>query len=176
MTDPSWDDMITVGRVVRPHGRKGQVVIAPETDFAPDRFRPGGEIWRTTDGRVEPLRIVDSRPLERRWVVGFETVNSIDAAEALRDDELRVPADTLRPLGPQRYYVHELAGCRVETIDGRPVGRVDRVELGTGTPTLIVAGTRGEVLVPLAEDICRRVDVAERVIVIEPPEGLLDLN
>ena len=69
-----------------------------------------------------------------------------------------------------------LTGCRVETIDGRLVGQVERVELGTGTPTLVVNGARGEAMVPLAEDIGRRVDVAARLIVIDPPAGLLELN
>lgn len=176
MIDPSWDDMITVGRVVRPHGRVGQVVVASETDFAPERFRAGATVWRQSDGRAVRVTIRDSRPLHDRWVVGFEEVGSIDEAEALRDSELRVPAGTVRALGPQQYYVHELAGCRVETTDGRSIGRVDRVELGTGTPLLVVAAAGREVLVPLAEEICRRVDVSARLIVIDPPPGLLDLN
>jgi len=64
----------------------------------------------------------------------------------------------------------------VETTDGRLVGRVDRVDLATGTPILVVAGATSEVLVPLAEAICRRVDVPARLIVIDPPPGLLELN
>jgi 16S rRNA processing protein RimM len=64
----------------------------------------------------------------------------------------------------------------VETTDGRVIGLVDRVELGTGTPILVVAGPASEVLVPLAEEICRRVDVPARLIVIDPPPGLLELN
>ena len=176
MTDPNWDDMITVGRVVRPHGRKGQVVVLSETDFGEDRFKAGEPVWRLAGGVTERLVVRDSRPFDGRWVVGFDAVNSIDEAETLRDTELRVPADTLRALGPQQYYVHELAGCRVETTEGRLVGQVDRVDLATGTPILVVAGATGEVLVPLAEAICRRVDVPARLIVIDPPPGLLELN
>jgi 16S rRNA processing protein RimM len=103
-------------------------------------------------------------------------VNSIEAAETLRNSELRLPADALRPLGSQQYYVHDLTGCRVETTDGRLVGEVERVEFGTGTPVLVVTGVKHEVLVPLAEEICRRVDVPARLIVIDPPPGLLELN
>ena len=176
MSDPNWDDMITVGRVARPHGRRGQVVVASETDFGSERFKIGEPVWRLVDGRATRLVIRDSRPFDGRWVIGFEGVGSIDEAETLRDSELRVPSETLRPLGPQQYYVHELTGCRVETMDGSLVGHVDRVEFGTGTPTLVVSGARGEAMVPLAEDICRRVDVAARLIVIDPPAGLLELN
>jgi 16S rRNA processing protein RimM len=184
VSDPNWDDMITVGRVVRPHGRNGQVVVASETDFSADRFKAGERVWRLSGDRADPLVIRDSRPFDAlrlrsgqgRWVVGFQGVDSINAAETLRNSELRLPADALRQLGSQQYYVHDLTGCRVETIDGRVVGQVERVELGTGTPILVVAGAKGEVLVPLAEEICRRVDVPARLIVIDPPPGLLELN
>jgi 16S rRNA processing protein RimM len=168
--------MVTVGRVVRPHGNKGQVVVAAETDFGADRFRVGEVVWWSRTGTPEPVAITDSRPHDGRWVIGLEGVRSIDDANALRDVELRVPAETLRPLGPQAYYVHELAGCRVETADGRKVGTVGRVDFGSGTPILVVLGAGREVLVPMAEDICRRIDVSAKVIVIDPPEGLIELN
>jgi 16S rRNA processing protein RimM len=174
--DPEWDALVTVGRIVRPHGNQGRVVVAAETDFAADRFRPGAEMWWRRNDRTARATILESRPHDGRWVVRFEGVESIDAAEALRDVELRVPADTLRPLGPQQYYVHDLVGCQVETMDGTIVGSVDRVEFGTGTPNLVVTGRTGEVFVPLAEAICRRVDPAARRIVIDPPAGLLELN
>ncbi len=169
--------MVTVGRIVRPHGNKGQVVVAGETDFGDERFRVGATVWWLRAGTPEPVTITDGRPHDGRWVIGLEGVRSIDAADALRDWELRVPAATLRPLGPQAYYVHELAGCRVETADGRKVGTVDRVDFRSGTPILVVlAGAGREVLVPMAEEICRRIDVSAKVIVIDPPEGLIELN
>ena len=176
MTEPVWDDLVTVGRIVRPHGNKGHVVVAVETDFGPERFRAGATFWRLRDGQPAIARIVESRAHGERWVIALDGVQSIDDAEALRDAPLRVAVEALVPLGPDRYYVHDLAGCRVETTDGRDVGPVDRVELGTGTPVLVVAGRRGEVLVPFAEVICKWIDVPARRIVIDPPEGLLELN
>lgn len=176
MTDLNWDDMITVGRIVRPQGNKGEVVVAPETDFADERFCPGASVWRLDAGTPARIAVTSSRPHNGRWVVGLAGVGSIDAAEALRGLELRIPADALRQLGPREYYVHELASCRVETADGRELGRVDRVDFGSGTPVLVVTSARGEVFVPLAEDICRRIDLAAGLIVIDPPEGLLELN
>jgi 16S rRNA processing protein RimM len=88
---------------------------------------------------------------------------------------LRVDAETLRPLDPGTYYVHDLVGCEVRTVAGSQVGTVAGVEFGTGAPMLVVAG-KGEVLVPFADPICRRIDVAARVIEIDPPDGLVDLN
>ncbi|MEZ5318448.1 MAG: ribosome maturation factor RimM [Vicinamibacterales bacterium] len=168
---------VTVGRIVRPQGNRGQVVVAPETDFGADRFVPGAEFDAVgPDGTTRRLVVTDSRPHDARWVVGFEGVASIDDAEALRNLELQVPEADLTPLEPGRYYVHDLVGCEV-TSPGGTVGRVTGVDLATGTPVLEVAHERyGEVLVPLAEEICRRIDVAARRIEIAPPAGLVELN
>ncbi|HUL73200.1 MAG TPA: ribosome maturation factor RimM [Vicinamibacterales bacterium] len=168
--------MVTVGRVVRPHGNKGNVVVAPETDFGAARFGSGATVSILDGDDIRALRIVGSREHDGRWVVGFEGVGTIDDAERLRGRELKVPAETLQPLEDGRYYVHDLVACEVVTIGGEAVGRVDRVEFGTGTPVLVVTGRRGEVLVPLAGPICRRVDPAAHLIVIDPPEGLIELN
>jgi 16S rRNA processing protein RimM len=171
-----WTVLVTVGRIVRPHGIRGQVVIAPETDFGATRFQVGAALTALVGGAMRTLVVVSSRAHDGRWIVGFDGVRTMNDAEALRDVELRVAAEELRPLAAGRYYVHDLAGCEVVTVAGASVGRVDRVELGTGTPVLVVEGPRGEVLVPLAETICTRVDVAAKVIEIDPPAGLIDLN
>jgi 16S rRNA processing protein RimM len=170
--------MISVGRVIRPQGNRGEVVIAPETDFGTERFGPGAELCRLDDGAVKPLRVAESREMRGRWVVAFEGISSIDAAERLRDAELRIPAEALHALGESTYYVHDLVGCEVRTAAGGRVGSVERVELATTPPLLVVCGppAEGEVLVPLVETICRRVDIAARRIEIDPPDGLIELN
>jgi 16S rRNA processing protein RimM len=171
-----WSSLVTVGWIVRPHGIKGQVVIAPETDFGASRFEVGATLTGMVGDTVRAFVVGSSREHNGRWVVGFEGVTTMNDAETLRNVELRVAPDELQPLADGRYYVHDLAGCRVVTVAGVNVGRVDRVELGTGTPVLVIEGPRGEVLVPLADTICTRVDVAAKVIEIDPPDGLIELN
>jgi 16S rRNA processing protein RimM len=168
--------MVTIGRIVRPQGRKGEVVVEAETDFGSDRFQAGASVWWLRGGRAEQVRITESRAVDNRWVIALEGVGSISDAEALRGLTLRVVADALHPLAAGSYYVHDLAGCRVVTTSGREIGCVDRVESRTGTPNLVVTGSAGEVFVPLAEEICRRIDVRARLIEIDPPEGLIELN
>jgi 16S rRNA processing protein RimM len=176
MTAESWESMVTVGRVVRPHGNRGEVVIAPETDFGAERFRAGERLQTIRDERIEQLTVRSSRPHDGRWVVGFDGVATIDQAEALRGLELRIPGSAVATLSPDRHYVHDLVGCRVETVEHETVGTVVEVHFGAGTPLLVVNGARGEVLVPFADEVCKRVDTAARTIVIAPPEGLVDLN
>ena len=173
---PIWDDMAVVGRVARPHGLRGDVLITPETDFIAERYRPGATVWTRSAGREEELTIVAARVQNGRPVVAFEGLSSIDAVERLAGLELRVPEETLKPLEAGRYYDYQLVGCTVVARDGHSVGTVVRVETGAGGSRLVVEGARGEIQVPLVVDICVEIDVAGRRIHIAPPEGLLELN
>jgi 16S rRNA processing protein RimM len=169
--------MVTIGRIIRPQGNRGQVVVASETDFAEARFAPGAVFETDGPAGSRTLVIAESRPHDARWVIGFDGVRSIDDAEALRGLELQVSEADLMPLGAGQYYAHQLEACRVVTTGGEAVGTVGRVEMSTGTPLLVVTDAAGlEVLVPLVETICRRIDVEARVIEIDPPSGLIALN
>jgi len=173
----TWDSMITVGRIIRPHGIKGAVVVAPESDFARERFKPGSVVQWQRNGEAAPIRIASSREFRGRWVVTLEGVGTMNEAETLRGLELRIAADALQPLAAGAYYVHDLTGCVVVTLAGEEVGQVTGVQFGSGAPLLTLTATGGgDVLVPLVEGICRQVDVAAKRIVIDPPAGLIELN
>ena len=174
--DHDWASMVVVGRVARPHGLKGHVVVNPETDFIDERFAPGSVLWTEGPEGPEPLRVADAKLHGSRPVVGFEGFTRVEDAGRLAGRELRIPETLLQPLDAGRYYEHQLAGCAVETTAGQPVGTVKRLEGNGGNVTLVIEATSGEVLIPFAADICRTVNPAARRIVIEPPEGLLELN
>jgi 16S rRNA processing protein RimM len=172
----NWDEMAVVGRIARAHGIRGQVILNPETDFPDERFQPGAELFIQRAGVVEPIRITTVRFHRDRPIVGVEGVATMNDAEALAGCELRVPVDRLAPLPPSTFYRHELVGCAVLTGDGRQVGVVSGVEGTLGGSRLVVDGPRGEILIPLAAEICTAIDVGAKRIVIDAPEGLLDLN
>ena len=173
---PAWEEMILVGRISRPHGVHGHVIVTPDTDFVEERFVSGATMWARSDRGDEALTITSARLQNGRPVIGLAGFSSIEDVERLAGVELRVPESTLQPLGEGVYYQHQLVGCAVETVAGVRVGEVSRVEGGAGGSLLAVSGTRGEVLIPLAQHICVEVDVASRRIRIDPPEGLLELN
>ncbi len=168
--------MVLVGRIARPHGLRGQVIVTPETDFVEERFREGATFWTQSDRGDEALTISSARIQNGRPVIGFEGFSTIEDVERLAGRELRVPEDALQPLADGAYYVHDLVGCVVETVSGERLGLVQRVDGGAGASVLSVAGDRGEVLVPLAADICTEIDIGTRRIRINPPDGLLELN
>jgi 16S rRNA processing protein RimM len=168
--------MVLVGRIARPHGVRGQVIVNPETDFVDDRFVSGATMWVRSGQGEEALTITSARVQNGRPVVGFEGFSSIEAVERLAGLELRVPEDALQTLDAGLYYQHQLVGCAVETVGGERIGDVSRVDGGAGGSVLAVRGARGEVLIPFAEHICVEIDVGARRIRVDPPDGLLELN
>ena len=172
----NWDSMAVVGRIARAHGVKGQVIVNPETDFPDERFRPGAELFISRAGWVEPLTVTTVRFHRARPVIGVRGVDTMNDAGALAGLELRVPVEWLAPLPPDTFYRHDLVGCRVETPEGATIGVVKAVDGDASGSRLVIEAAGGDVLVPLALEICTTIDPAGRRIVITPPGGLLELN
>ncbi len=183
------DDLVLVGRVARPHGLRGDVFINSETDFPDERFAPGAQLLMRSaaageSGPAQPVTVDAVRFHNGRPIVRFMGVSSVEQAEPLARATLWVPAKSRAPLPEGQFYHDALVGCAVETVAGEAIGRVTRVDNFGSAPLLVVtdgrhiAGPSGEaeLLVPLAEAICVRIDPAARRIVIDPPEGLLDVN
>jgi 16S rRNA processing protein RimM len=171
-----WEDMALVGRIARAHGIRGQVIVNPETDFPEDRFRPGANLFIQGSNGIEPITLTTVRFAQGRPVIGIAGIGDMTAAQTLAGLELRVPPEELAALPPGTFYRHDLVGCVVETLDGDRIGVVRAVEGSLGSSRLVVDGAGGEILVPLVDEICARIDPPGRLIVIRPPEGLLDLN
>jgi 16S rRNA processing protein RimM len=171
-----WDEMALVGRIARAHGNRGQVIVDPETDFPEERFKRGAVLHVREGEKTDSLTIEDVRFHRGRPIIGLAGIETMDAAEALAGRELRVSVETLQSLPAGAFYHHDLIDCSVVTSDGEAIGRVMSVEGNAAGSRLVVQGRAGEILIPLAEGICIEVDVAARKIVVEPPEGLLDLN
>ena len=171
-----WDDMVLVGRIARAHGNRGQVIVDPATDFPEERFKAGSVLCVQRSGVTERVEVENVRFHRGRPIIRLAGIDTMDAAEALAGNELRVSADALQPLPPGSYYHHDLIGCSVETARGEQIGRVRAVEGDGAGSRLVVESGNGDVLIPMVEGICAAVDVAGRKIVVAPPDGLLDLN
>ena len=167
--------MVIVGRIARPQGNRGEVIVDAETDFPEERFAEGGTVFVNREGGIAPLTIAGFRMHGGRPVVRFGEMTSIDEAETLRGVEMRVPETALGALPEGMWYHHELLGCRVRTKDGRDVGTVISIQGPTERSILEIEGPEGRALVPLAAEFVA-VDRASREIVIDPPEGLLEVN
>jgi 16S rRNA processing protein RimM len=168
--------MAVVGRIARAHGIRGQVIVDPDTDFPEERFQAGAELFIERNGAAQPLRITAVRFHRQRPVIAVEGIATMNDAETLAGRELRVPVDRLAALPAETFYRHDLVGCGVYAVDGSRIGEVSDIEGTLGGSRLVVDGPRGEILIPLAAEICRSVDVTAKRIVVDAPEGLLELN
>ena len=170
------DDLLLVGRVARAHGNRGQVIVNLDTDFAEERFAVGQTLLVGPEEAATPRRIREVRFHQGRPIVGLEGVETMNDAEALAGAELRMRTVDMAPLPAGTYRHHELIGCEVRNRDGRVVGRVVAVDGPTERSQLVVNGAQGEVLIPLVADICVSIEPGQQRIVVDPPDGLLDLN
>jgi 16S rRNA processing protein RimM len=168
-TDPS--DLRVVGRVVKAHGLRGELVIDPSTDNVDERFAPG-VVLRTNSGGT--LTIVAARWHSGRLLVVAEEVADRDAAEGMRRAVLTAPPTDAEIDDPDEFHDHQIEGLRVELDDGTVIGTVTSVQHGAGGETLVVAGPDGELLVPFVRAIVPTVDLAGGRVVLDPPDGLLD--
>jgi 16S rRNA processing protein RimM len=168
-------DLLLVGRVARAHGNKGQVIVNPETDFPGERFAEGNVLVVEHAGTIVERRIASVRFQQGRPIVALDGVETMNDAEALAGAELKMPADALGPLPGNTYYRHDLVGCAVKDAAGHAIGRVTGVEGPLERSLLVVARDRGELLIPMVEGILVSVDPAAKSIVVDPPDGLLEL-
>ena len=169
-----WEDMVLVGRLGRSHGLRGDVLLQSETDFPDSRFAAAATVYTRRDGQVVGLVIERFRMHGDRPLVAFRGFESIEAVEALGHGELRVPESALMPLPDGEHYWYRYIGTPVRTEDGVEVGTVVRVEPTGSTGVLVVGRGEEEVQIPLTPALCPV--LGPELIVVRPPDGLLDLN
>ena len=168
------NDLVAIARVARPHGIRGEVIADILTDF-PERFEGLESVTAKIDdsGRAE-LKIERCRFHQGRVMLKFAGIDSVEAAEQLRNAEICVAEAEAVELEADEYFDWELAGCRVATLAGEELGTVAEVMRTGGTEILVIRGGERELLVPFARAICPEVDIENKRIVVDPPEGLLE--
>lgn len=167
---------VTVGRIGRPHGIRGDVVVGVRTDEPELRFARGSRL-DTDPAEVGPLTVAGSKWHSGELLVRFEGVSDRDAAAELRGTWLMVDSATIAPLeDPDEFRDGDLVGLSVRTVDGTPVGTVDDV-LHSGQDVLVIKSADGrEVMVPFVKPLVPDVDIPGGTLTINPPDGLLDLE
>jgi 16S rRNA processing protein RimM len=163
---------VTVGRLGRPHGLDGELVLYPDTDN-PQRFVPGARLTALTDP-PRLLTISVARPHRGAILVGFVGVGSRAAADELTNAELIVDLDDLRPLGDGEYWPEDLVGLEARSSDGEVVGRVVEVVLGGAQDRLVIERGEGRFEIPFVEPLVPEVNLSSGVVVIAVLPGLLE--
>ena len=174
MQEPG-SDLVLIARAVKTHGLKGEVVAELLTDF-PERFEDLDHVVLVSPkGEQKPGHIEDFWFQKDRVVLKLEGYDDVDAAKDLIGYEFAVPESDRVELEDDEFYDWELEGCTVKVGDDS-IGQVRSVMKTGGTEILVVSDESGkDKLVPLASDIVVKIDPAAKTIVVDPPEGLLDL-
>ena len=170
---------LTVGRVVKAHGVTGELVVQVRTDDPDLRFAPGallrakGSDQRERNYAVEAVRAHGSRLLVR-----LSGVADRASADTLRGSVFVIDSADLPPIDePDTYYDHQLEGLRVRTTAGRDIGTVAEVlHTAAGELLAVDRDQASELLVPFVSAIVTSVSLEDRVVEIDPPEGLLELE
>jgi 16S rRNA processing protein RimM len=178
LKEPQESEYLTIARIRKVQGRRGEVAADILTDF-PERFQPGAEMVLSGGGAPATVCLESVWFHKGRAILKFRGVENISEAESLVGRVIQIPLADRRPLPAGTVYLSDLVGCAVieEGEAGvKTLGRVESVEVTGAAPLLQVITTRGELLIPFAEEICRNVDVARKEIRVRLPEGLKELN
>lgn len=168
------EELVAIGKIVKTRGLRGEVVADILTDF-PERF----ELLKTVF-LVKPNGETLETELEKFWfqkdrvILKFKGFDQIETAETLRNSEVAIPESEAVELEADEFYDWELQDCQVETVEGEKLGRVKELMRTGGTEILVVQGETKDYLIPFAETICVEVDIENKLIKVDAPEGLLD--
>ncbi len=162
---------LVVGRIGRAHGVLGEATIEVQTDDPDIRFQVGNKL--TLDNGRQ-LTIRSSRWHNQILLLAFDGVADRNQIEELRDQLISSDVD-LGSLAPGEYHFQQLIGCEVFQQNGELIGKVDEIVKLPGQDLLSVSRSGAQVLIPMVKQIIIEIDVLAKKIVVNPPEGLLDV-
>lgn len=180
----SW---VVLAKLIRPHGRHGEMVAEILTDF-PERFHQRSRLFlippEQVGSRMREVHLENFWFLRSRIVLKLQGIDSINEAECLRGFEVAIPAAERAPLDSGSVYVSDLIGCRVFDLNqaGADVGEITDVDRGSSSTELLVVRQRGargndaEVLIPFVKEFLAKIDVENGRLEMRLPEGLLEIN
>lgn len=170
---PGADRLLVVGRIIRPHGLRGAVIVKAVSDD-PERFSVGESLLvERGPGLFGELTVGSVSRAGGRLVIHFAEVEGIDEAGSLRGRDLLIPEERAVAPGDGEYWIHELIGMSAEDEDGLGLGEVTDFVSGTAQDLLVLRdGAGAEFRVPFVEEFVRRVDTGSRTITLRLIRGL----
>lgn len=168
--------LLVVGRIGRAHGVLGEATVEVRTDLPEERFYSGA-VLTTDPEKFGPLTIESARGHNGVLLLKFTQIKDRTSIEKLRDVLLMAEVNVEEEFDNEDdFHVQQLLGSKVITIDGLDVGTLTDVINLPGQDLLAVASANGEVLIPFVLEIVPTVDIKNRIITIDPPDGLLNLG
>lgn len=167
-SEPVSEELIVIGRVLAPHGVRGELRCEPLTDD-PGRFSRLPRVF--IDGK--PHRLLSARTARGALLLRLEAVTTREAAVGLRGEYLAIPLSEAADLPDGAYYHFQLVGLRVRAADGVELGTLAEVLERPANDVYVVRGERGEVLVPALKEVVESIDLEGGWMIVRPVPGLL---
>lgn len=165
-----------VGKIVNTHGIRGEVRVISRTDFPEERYQKGSQLALFMPGSNKPIMLtVESHRQHKNFdLLTFENHPNINDVEKYRDGVLKVSEKQLGELETGEYYYHEIIGCTVKTNSGEVIGTVTEIYETGANDVWTVTPEKGKPhQIPFTFDVVEEIDVENKLIVINPIEGLL---
>lgn len=165
----SENDLITIGKIVAPHGVRGDVRILPLTDF-PDRFQ---DLKAAFVDDVGQLELESARQHNKMILLKFSTINSMNDAERLRGKLIKIGRQDLIKLPEGQYYIFDIIGLTVVTEDGTELGRItDVLQPGSNDVYVIEQQGKQDLLIPAIKEVVKKIDIAGKQMVVKLQEEM----
>ncbi len=164
---------ITIGKITRTRGLRGEVVISPLTDD-PERFFLLKEVWISGKQESKIFQIEKVKKFRERVSLKFRGIDSPEAAKPLVNSFLEIEKENLLPLPQNRYYVFEIIGLKVLTTQGEEIGVIEDVVNFPGNDVYMVKNGKKEYSIPAVKKVVKKIDLDKKIMIIEPLEGLLE--
>lgn len=172
---PAGDEFVTIAKVTKTQGRRGEVAAVLFTDF-PERLAARKRLYVLAGtGERSAVEVEDHWFHREQVVLKFKGVDSISAAEALAGCELQIPRNETAALEEGAVYTGDLTGCTVFD-HGRKVGQIHEVQFGAGEAPLLVIRGEKEFLVPFVAEYIEKIALEQKRVEMKLPEGMLELD
>jgi 16S rRNA processing protein RimM len=165
-------NLFPIGRVVKPHGIKGKMKVE-YFGKGSHHFSLYREVFIMGEkGRPEPYEILEAIPQPPRLILQLKGIEKIEEAEPLIGKEILIKKEVLPELGEKEYYWVDILGMKVETEEGKRIGKVKEIFTTGANDVYVVEGKRGEILLPAIEEVIQNIDLKRGVMKVVRMEGL----
>ncbi len=168
------EQLVPLGAIVATHGLDGWLRLNPLNPNS-ETLSPGLEVCLEKSGGRSLHEIESSKPHNKQFLVKLRGVDQIESARQHIGATLLVDHAALGELAPGQYYQYQVIGFEVVDVSGVVIGTLVSMLSTAGGELYVVQGSKKQHLIPAVKDIVEKVDFAEKKIVINPPDGLLDL-
>ncbi len=169
------EDCFYLGKIVRKHSFKGEVVIKLDTD-EPELYRNMESVFVELGSNLVPFFIEKSSLHKGNQLrVLFEDLYTEEEADSILKSDIYLPLDLLPKLSGNKFYYHEVIGFAIEDVNFGVVGTIVHINDSAAQPLFEIDREGSEVFIPMIDDFIKTVDRDNKTIVVETPEGLIDL-